>query len=156
MNEQIPSPTPPFTGSIGRLVSEATPRPLLAPASPAGCATTSFTPPRCARRPEPRCSPGATTTVCTSAGTTTSYPERYRSVASRLMETFAGFLAHTDHHIGRVIHAIDQLATHVDGIEQLPVHGVSMRYSFADGGVPIRRSQRACDRMALVMLGCTR
>lgn len=31
------------------------------------------------------------------------YPERYRPVATRLMECFAGFLAHTDHHIGRVI-----------------------------------------------------
>ena len=33
------------------------------------------------------------------------YPERYRPVAARLMECFAGFLAHTDHHIGRVIDA---------------------------------------------------
>lgn len=33
------------------------------------------------------------------------YPERYRPVATRLMECFAGFLAHTDHHIGRVIDA---------------------------------------------------
>lgn len=31
------------------------------------------------------------------------YPERFRPVASRLMECFAGFLAHTEHHIGRVI-----------------------------------------------------
>ena len=33
------------------------------------------------------------------------YPERYRPIATRLMECFAGFLAHTDHHIGRVIDA---------------------------------------------------
>jgi arylsulfatase A-like enzyme len=33
------------------------------------------------------------------------YPKRYRPVAARLMECFAGFLAHTDHHIGRVIDA---------------------------------------------------
>lgn len=33
------------------------------------------------------------------------YPERFRPVATRLMECFAGFLAHTDHHIGRVINA---------------------------------------------------
>ena len=33
------------------------------------------------------------------------YPERYRPVATRLMECFAGFLAHTDHHISRVIDA---------------------------------------------------
>ncbi|MBU6314933.1 MAG: arylsulfatase [Acidobacteria bacterium] len=37
------------------------------------------------------------------------YPERYRPVASRLMEVFAGFLAHTDAQIGRVIDAIDEL-----------------------------------------------
>ena len=37
------------------------------------------------------------------------YPERYRPVATRLMETFAGFLAHTDHHIKRVIDSLDTL-----------------------------------------------
>ncbi len=37
------------------------------------------------------------------------YPERYRPVATRLMEVFAGFLAHTDAQIGRVIDAIDRL-----------------------------------------------
>ncbi len=31
------------------------------------------------------------------------YPDRYRPVATRLMECFAGFVAHTDHHIGRLI-----------------------------------------------------
>ena len=36
------------------------------------------------------------------------YPERYRPVATRLMECFAGFLAHTDHHISRVIDAARQ------------------------------------------------
>ncbi|MFM8861707.1 MAG: sulfatase-like hydrolase/transferase, partial [Acidimicrobiia bacterium] len=37
------------------------------------------------------------------------YPERYRPVARRLMEVFAGFLAHTDAQITRVIGAIDDL-----------------------------------------------
>ena len=37
------------------------------------------------------------------------YPERYRPVATRLMEIFAGFLAHTDAQIGRVVEAIDQM-----------------------------------------------
>ncbi|MBU3701035.1 MAG: arylsulfatase [Acidimicrobiia bacterium] len=37
------------------------------------------------------------------------YPERYRPVARRLMEVFAGFLAHTDAQIDRVIRAIDDL-----------------------------------------------
>ena len=37
------------------------------------------------------------------------YPERYRPVATRLMEVFAGFLAHTDAQIGRVLDAVDQL-----------------------------------------------
>ncbi len=37
------------------------------------------------------------------------YPERYRPVARRLMEVFAGFLAHTDAQIKRVIDALDDL-----------------------------------------------
>ncbi len=37
------------------------------------------------------------------------YPERYRPVATRLMEVFAGFLAHTDAQVGRVLDAIDEL-----------------------------------------------
>lgn len=37
------------------------------------------------------------------------YPERYRPVATRLMEVFAGFLAHTDAQVGRVIDAIDHM-----------------------------------------------
>ncbi|MEY2610175.1 MAG: hypothetical protein RLZZ128_824, partial [Actinomycetota bacterium] len=36
------------------------------------------------------------------------YPDRYKPVASRLMETFAAFLAHTDHHIHRLLDALDQ------------------------------------------------
>ena len=35
------------------------------------------------------------------------YPDRYKPMASRLMEVFAAFLAHTDHHVGRVLDAID-------------------------------------------------
>jgi len=35
------------------------------------------------------------------------YPERYRPVAARLMEVFAGFLAHTDAQIGRVFDALE-------------------------------------------------
>ncbi len=37
------------------------------------------------------------------------YPPRYRPVATRLMECFAGFLSHTDAQIGRVIDAVDEL-----------------------------------------------
>ncbi len=37
------------------------------------------------------------------------YPEAYRPVASRLMEVYAGFLAHVDHHVGRIIDAIEEL-----------------------------------------------
>jgi arylsulfatase len=37
------------------------------------------------------------------------YPERFRPVATRLMEIFAGFLAHTDAQIGRVLDAVEQL-----------------------------------------------
>jgi len=37
------------------------------------------------------------------------YDDRYKPVASRLMEVFAGFMAHTDAQVGRVIDAIDEL-----------------------------------------------
>jgi arylsulfatase len=37
------------------------------------------------------------------------YPDRYKPVARRLMEVFAGFLAHTDAQIHRVITAVDDL-----------------------------------------------
>lgn len=37
------------------------------------------------------------------------YPDRYRPVASRLMEVFAGFLAHTDAQIGRLLDATEAL-----------------------------------------------
>lgn len=37
------------------------------------------------------------------------YPDRYKPVASRLMEVFAGFLAHTDAQIGRVLDAIEEM-----------------------------------------------
>jgi arylsulfatase len=36
------------------------------------------------------------------------YPDRYKPVASRLMEAFAGFLAHTDHHIHRLLTSLDE------------------------------------------------
>ena len=35
------------------------------------------------------------------------YPDRFKPAARRLMETFAGFLAHTDHHIGRLLQAVE-------------------------------------------------
>ncbi|WP_373142828.1 arylsulfatase [Mycobacterium marinum] len=37
------------------------------------------------------------------------YDDRYKPVARRLMEVYAGFLAHTDAQIGRVVDAIDDL-----------------------------------------------
>lgn len=37
------------------------------------------------------------------------YPDRYKPVASRLMEVYAGFLAHTDAQVGRLIDAIEEL-----------------------------------------------
>jgi arylsulfatase A-like enzyme len=37
------------------------------------------------------------------------YPDKYKPVASRLMELWAGFLAHTDAQIGRVVDAIQDL-----------------------------------------------
>lgn len=38
-----------------------------------------------------------------------SYDERYRPVATRLMEVYAGFLAHTDAQVGRLIDALEDL-----------------------------------------------
>ena len=38
-----------------------------------------------------------------------SYPERYRPVATRLMEVFAGFLAHTDAQVDRILDTLDEL-----------------------------------------------
>jgi arylsulfatase len=37
------------------------------------------------------------------------YPERYRPVAARLMEVFAGFMAHTDEQLGRLLDALDAM-----------------------------------------------
>jgi arylsulfatase len=37
------------------------------------------------------------------------YPDRYKPVASRLMEVFAGFMAHTDAQIGRVLDALEEM-----------------------------------------------
>lgn len=37
------------------------------------------------------------------------YDDRYKPVARRLMEVYAGFLAHTDAQIGRVVDAVDEL-----------------------------------------------
>ncbi len=37
------------------------------------------------------------------------YPDRLKPVASRLMEVFAAFLAHTDHHIGRLLRHIEEI-----------------------------------------------
>ena len=37
------------------------------------------------------------------------YPDRYKPVASRLMEVFAGFLAHTDAQVGRLLDATESL-----------------------------------------------
>jgi len=45
-----------------------------------------------------------------------AYPDKYKPAASRLMEVYAGFLAHTDHHIGRIIEAIEELGAWDDTI----------------------------------------
>ena len=38
-----------------------------------------------------------------------TYPDRYKPVAARLMEVFAGFMAHTDAQIGRVLDALEEM-----------------------------------------------
>ena len=37
------------------------------------------------------------------------YPDRYKPVAARLMEVFAGFMAHTDEQVGRLLTALDEM-----------------------------------------------
>ena len=37
------------------------------------------------------------------------YPDRYKPVASRLMEVFAGFMAHTDEQVGKLLTALDDM-----------------------------------------------
>lgn len=37
------------------------------------------------------------------------YPDRFKPVAARLMEVFAGFMAHTDEQVGRLLDALDEL-----------------------------------------------
>ena len=37
------------------------------------------------------------------------YPDKYKPVATRLMEVFAAFMAHTDAQVGRVLDVVDQL-----------------------------------------------
>ncbi|MEN9823189.1 MAG: hypothetical protein RLZ04_1615 [Actinomycetota bacterium] len=37
------------------------------------------------------------------------YPDRYKPVAARLMEVFAGFMAHTDEQVGRLLDALDEM-----------------------------------------------
>ena len=37
------------------------------------------------------------------------YPDRYKPVARRLMEVYAGFLAHTDAQVGRLLDALEEL-----------------------------------------------
>lgn len=37
------------------------------------------------------------------------YPDRYKPVAARLMEVFAGFMAHTDEQVGRLLDSLDEM-----------------------------------------------
>ena len=62
------------------------------------------------------------------------YPERYRPVATRLMECFAGFLAHTDHHIGRVIDAA-RAADARDNTETLIIYLTGDNGASAEGTI---------------------
>jgi arylsulfatase len=65
------------------------------------------------------------------------YPERYRPVASRLMETFAGFLEHTDAQIARVIDQLETLGIAETGDNgasaEGTVHGAWSAPSFQNG-----------------------
>ena len=60
------------------------------------------------------------------------YPDRYKPVARRLMEVFAGFLAHTDAQVGRVLAAIDDLGV---GDDTLVVYLTGDNGASAEGTV---------------------
>lgn len=59
-----------------------------------------------------------------------SLPAEGRRRAARMMEVFAGFLTHTDHHIGRLLEFL--------GVTQAPIHGVSFAHTFDDAAAPTR------------------
>ena len=48
------------------------------------------------------------------------YPDRYKPVAARLMEVYAGFLAHTDAQVGRLLDALDDLGVADNTLVDLP------------------------------------
>lgn len=54
-----------------------------------------------------------------------------RRVSARMMEVFAGFLSHTDHHIGRVIHYLEQ----IDQLENTLIMMVSDNGASPEGGI---------------------
>ena len=60
------------------------------------------------------------------------YPERYKPVARRLMEVFAAFLAHTDHHVGRLVEHIDRSGL---GDDTLVVYLTGDNGASAEGGL---------------------
>ncbi|MGH7554217.1 MAG: sulfatase-like hydrolase/transferase, partial [Longimicrobiales bacterium] len=59
-----------------------------------------------------------------------SLPANERRLYARMMEVFAGFLEHTDHHIGRLLAAIDQLGA----LENTLVMLISDNGASAEGG----------------------
>ena len=61
-----------------------------------------------------------------------SLPEDERKVYARMMEVFAGFTAHTDHEVGRVIDAIDELGERDD---TLILYMAGDNGSSAEGGL---------------------
>src|SRR5690606_1818037 len=61
-----------------------------------------------------------------------SIPEKERQVYARMMEVFAAFTAHTDHEVGRLVDAIDQLGE-LDNT--LVIYMVGDNGSSAEGGL---------------------
>ncbi|MFM8973285.1 MAG: arylsulfatase, partial [Actinomycetota bacterium] len=60
------------------------------------------------------------------------YPDRYKPVARRLMEVFAAFLAHTDHHVGRLIEHLDRSGV---GDDTLVIYLTGDNGASAEGGI---------------------
>ena len=66
------------------------------------------------------------------------YDDRYKPVAARLMEVYAGFLAHTDAQVGRLINALDELGQ----LDNTLFIYLMRRQRRLGGGHPPRRLER--------------
>src|SRR5439155_372580 len=94
-----------------------------------------------------------------------SLDENSKRVFSRQMEVYAGYSENADHHVGRLLASFEEMGelddtnvtdigptildmvgipqpTHVDGVEQQPMTGVTFADSLADPDAPERHTQQ--------------